>query len=180
MSLGIRSCRYQLGAGVTLAGEGARSPGAGAGGLTGRARPCPLSAGVVPEPEGQVSEAGEPDAQRWVRGARAGSGADAAGGPPQPCGPHPAPRGLHGSSLFLAGVILGTASHMDACRVAPYVNMGALRMPFQQVARFRSFRAARGPPPPRLPGVRPPAAPAPAEERLPLLQGRIYRAVGTY
>ncbi|XP_039101260.1 short stature homeobox protein [Hyaena hyaena] len=31
------------------------------------------------------------------------------------------------------GVILGTASHMDACRVAPYVNMGALRMPFQQV-----------------------------------------------
>ncbi|XP_030616374.1 short stature homeobox protein isoform X1 [Delphinapterus leucas] len=34
------------------------------------------------------------------------------------------------------GVILGTASHLDACRVAPYVNMGALRMPFQQVARF--------------------------------------------
>uniref|UniRef100_A0A8C0JIG9 SHOX homeobox n=1 Tax=Canis lupus dingo TaxID=286419 RepID=A0A8C0JIG9_CANLU len=33
----------------------------------------------------------------------------------------------------LAGVILGTASHLDACRVAPYVNMGALRMPFQQV-----------------------------------------------
>ncbi|ETE68134.1 Short stature homeobox protein, partial [Ophiophagus hannah] len=32
------------------------------------------------------------------------------------------------------GVILGTASHLDACRVAPYVNMGALRMPFQQVA----------------------------------------------
>ncbi|KAM9169830.1 short stature homeobox protein isoform 2-T2 [Pangshura tecta] len=31
------------------------------------------------------------------------------------------------------GVILGTASHLDACRVAPYVNMGALRMPFQQV-----------------------------------------------
>ncbi|XP_010141709.1 PREDICTED: short stature homeobox protein-like, partial [Buceros rhinoceros silvestris] len=29
------------------------------------------------------------------------------------------------------GVILGTASHLDACRVAPYVNMGALRMPFQ-------------------------------------------------
>lgn len=35
---------------------------------------------------------------------------------------------------LLAGVILGTASHLDACRVAPYVNMGALRMPFQQVA----------------------------------------------
>ncbi|XP_058906294.1 short stature homeobox protein isoform X1 [Kogia breviceps] len=33
------------------------------------------------------------------------------------------------------GVILGTASHLDACRVAPYVNMGALRMPFQQVAQ---------------------------------------------
>ncbi|XP_059767091.1 short stature homeobox protein isoform X1 [Balaenoptera ricei] len=33
------------------------------------------------------------------------------------------------------GVILGTASHLDACRVAPYVNMGALRMPFQQVSR---------------------------------------------
>ncbi|KAM6141174.1 short stature homeobox protein [Erethizon dorsatum] len=31
------------------------------------------------------------------------------------------------------GVILGTASHLDACRVAPCVNMGALRMPFQQV-----------------------------------------------
>ncbi|XP_018584806.1 short stature homeobox protein-like isoform X2 [Scleropages formosus] len=31
------------------------------------------------------------------------------------------------------GVILGTDSHLDACRVAPYVNMGALRMPFQQV-----------------------------------------------
>ncbi|NXA46797.1 SHOX protein, partial [Nothocercus julius] len=33
------------------------------------------------------------------------------------------------------GVILGTASHLDACRVAPYVNMGALRMPFQQGGR---------------------------------------------
>ncbi|PWA31389.1 hypothetical protein CCH79_00002522, partial [Gambusia affinis] len=31
------------------------------------------------------------------------------------------------------GVILGSGSHLDACRVAPYVNMGALRMPFQQV-----------------------------------------------
>ncbi|XP_037646674.1 short stature homeobox protein isoform X5 [Sebastes umbrosus] len=31
------------------------------------------------------------------------------------------------------GVILGGGSHLDACRVAPYVNMGALRMPFQQV-----------------------------------------------
>ncbi|XP_038674781.1 short stature homeobox protein isoform X2 [Scyliorhinus canicula] len=32
------------------------------------------------------------------------------------------------------GVILGTGSHLDACRVAPYVNMGALRMPFQQIS----------------------------------------------
>ncbi|XP_032879203.1 short stature homeobox protein [Amblyraja radiata] len=31
------------------------------------------------------------------------------------------------------GVILGPGGHLDACRVAPYVNMGALRMPFQQV-----------------------------------------------
>uniref|UniRef100_UPI0023DD2D72 short stature homeobox protein-like n=1 Tax=Callithrix jacchus TaxID=9483 RepID=UPI0023DD2D72 len=30
-------------------------------------------------------------------------------------------------------VILGTTNHLDGCRVAPYVNMGALRMPFQQV-----------------------------------------------
>uniref|UniRef100_A0A3B5MUH4 Shox homeobox n=1 Tax=Xiphophorus couchianus TaxID=32473 RepID=A0A3B5MUH4_9TELE len=33
------------------------------------------------------------------------------------------------------GVILGSGSHLDACRVAPYVNMGALRMPFQQEIR---------------------------------------------
>lgn len=39
-------------------------------------------------------------------------------------------------SLFCSGVILGTASHLDACRVAPYVNMGALRMPFQQVGQY--------------------------------------------
>uniref|UniRef100_A0A8I3WBS5 Homeobox domain-containing protein n=1 Tax=Callithrix jacchus TaxID=9483 RepID=A0A8I3WBS5_CALJA len=31
------------------------------------------------------------------------------------------------------GVILGTTNHLDACRVAPYVNMGALWMPFQEV-----------------------------------------------
>ncbi|KAL0588213.1 Short stature homeobox protein [Plecturocebus cupreus] len=43
------------------------------------------------------------------------------------------------------GVILGTANHLDACRVAPYVNMGALRMPFQQVARFSSSEEPRGP-----------------------------------
>lgn len=52
----------------------------------------------------------------------------------------------------LAGVILGTASHLDACRVAPYVNMGALRMPFQQVARFPSCGAARARAGPRLSG----------------------------
>ncbi|XP_006788203.1 short stature homeobox protein isoform X1 [Neolamprologus brichardi] len=34
---------------------------------------------------------------------------------------------------FSPGVILGSGSPLDACRVAPYVNMGALRMPFQQV-----------------------------------------------
>uniref|UniRef100_A0A3Q1IX31 Homeobox domain-containing protein n=1 Tax=Anabas testudineus TaxID=64144 RepID=A0A3Q1IX31_ANATE len=34
---------------------------------------------------------------------------------------------------FSPGVILGSGSHLEACRVAPYVNMGALRMPFQQV-----------------------------------------------
>ncbi|EOA97165.1 Short stature homeobox protein, partial [Anas platyrhynchos] len=28
--------------------------------------------------------------------------------------------------------------HKDACRVAPYVNMGALRMPFQQVVSSAS------------------------------------------
>uniref|UniRef100_A0AAV2K539 Uncharacterized protein n=1 Tax=Knipowitschia caucasica TaxID=637954 RepID=A0AAV2K539_KNICA len=35
------------------------------------------------------------------------------------------------------GVILGSGSHLDACRVAPYVNMGALRMPFQQAGLLR-------------------------------------------
>ena len=56
------------------------------------------------------------------------------------------PLGAKGSLLvcLLAGVILGTASHLDACRVAPYVNMGALRMPFQQVARFRVYFSPRG------------------------------------
>ncbi|XP_048835845.1 short stature homeobox protein-like [Brienomyrus brachyistius] len=31
------------------------------------------------------------------------------------------------------GIILGSDGHLEACRVAPYVNMGALRMTFQQV-----------------------------------------------
>nr|XP_025861842.1 short stature homeobox protein 2 [Vulpes vulpes] len=30
------------------------------------------------------------------------------------------------------GVLIGAASQFEACRVAPYVNVGALRMPFQQ------------------------------------------------
>lgn len=71
-----------------------------------------------------MPKAGKPDAQRWVRGAdRSGVGALK-------------PRGTfatHPALSVSAGVILGTASHLDACRVAPYVNMGALRMPFQQV-----------------------------------------------
>nr|XP_023823067.1 short stature homeobox protein 2-like isoform X4 [Salvelinus alpinus]XP_023838392.1 short stature homeobox protein 2 isoform X4 [Salvelinus alpinus] len=31
------------------------------------------------------------------------------------------------------GVLIGAASQFEGCRVAPYVNVGALRMPFQQV-----------------------------------------------
>ncbi|KAG8445252.1 hypothetical protein GDO86_010145 [Hymenochirus boettgeri] len=31
------------------------------------------------------------------------------------------------------GVLIGAGSQFEACRVAPYVNVGALRMPFQQV-----------------------------------------------
>ncbi|KAF3692781.1 Short stature homeobox protein 2 Homeobox protein Og12X [Channa argus] len=31
------------------------------------------------------------------------------------------------------GVLIGGANQFEACRVAPYVNVGALRMPFQQV-----------------------------------------------
>lgn len=74
-----------------------------------------------------MPKAGKPDAQRWVRGAgRAGWGGVGGLEPRATFTAHPA--------LSLpAGVILGTASHLDACRVAPYVNMGALRMPFQQV-----------------------------------------------
>ncbi|XP_061861936.1 short stature homeobox protein 2 isoform X1 [Colius striatus] len=33
------------------------------------------------------------------------------------------------------GVLIGAASQFEACRVAPYVNVGALRMPFQQASR---------------------------------------------
>ncbi|KAB0391427.1 hypothetical protein E2I00_019084, partial [Balaenoptera physalus] len=31
-------------------------------------------------------------------------------------------------------VLIGAASQFEACRVAPYVNVGALRMPFQQAS----------------------------------------------
>lgn len=40
---------------------------------------------------------------------------------------------------FFTGVLIGAASQFEACRVAPYVNVGALRMPFQQasIAQFQ-------------------------------------------
>ncbi|CAL8335337.1 unnamed protein product [Boreogadus saida] len=34
---------------------------------------------------------------------------------------------------YTKGVLIGAANQFEACRVAPYVNVGALRMPFQQV-----------------------------------------------
>ncbi|MBN3324584.1 SHOX2 protein, partial [Atractosteus spatula] len=36
------------------------------------------------------------------------------------------------------GVLIGAASQFEACRVAPYVNVGALRMPFQQARQAQS------------------------------------------
>ncbi|NXU60458.1 SHOX2 protein, partial [Horornis vulcanius] len=39
------------------------------------------------------------------------------------------------------GVLIGAATQFEACRVAPYVNVGALRMPFQQASA--GGRAAR-------------------------------------
>ncbi|XP_074009726.1 short stature homeobox protein 2 isoform X1 [Numenius arquata] len=36
------------------------------------------------------------------------------------------------------GVLIGAASQFEACRVAPYVNVGALRMPFQQASGARA------------------------------------------
>ncbi|NXP46322.1 SHOX2 protein, partial [Heliornis fulica] len=38
------------------------------------------------------------------------------------------------NQLHKAGVLIGAASQFEACRVAPYVNVGALRMPFQQAS----------------------------------------------
>ncbi|NWU63838.1 SHOX2 protein, partial [Pterocles burchelli] len=47
------------------------------------------------------------------------------------------------------GVLIGAASQFEACRVAPYVNVGALRMPFQQASgvggHTRDQRARVGP-----------------------------------
>ncbi|NWT55461.1 SHOX2 protein, partial [Erythrocercus mccallii] len=42
------------------------------------------------------------------------------------------------------GVLIGAATQFEACRVAPYVNVGALRMPFQQA---RGGRGDTGHPP---------------------------------
>ncbi|XP_065496350.1 short stature homeobox protein 2 isoform X1 [Caloenas nicobarica] len=39
------------------------------------------------------------------------------------------------------GVLIGAASQFEACRVAPYVNVGALRMPFQQASGRRGVCA---------------------------------------
>lgn len=39
---------------------------------------------------------------------------------------------------FLPGVLIGAASQFEGCRVAPYVNVGALRMPFQQASYFEA------------------------------------------
>ncbi|KAL7842736.1 hypothetical protein SRHO_G00244250 [Serrasalmus rhombeus] len=37
------------------------------------------------------------------------------------------------------GVLIGAASQFEACRVAPYVNVGALRMPFQQASGSEAY-----------------------------------------
>lgn len=42
------------------------------------------------------------------------------------------------SSVFFTGVLIGAANQFEACRVAPYVNVGALRMPFQQASYFEA------------------------------------------
>ncbi|EAW78699.1 hCG1786841, isoform CRA_d [Homo sapiens] len=54
------------------------------------------------------------------------------------------------------GVLIGAASQFEACRVAPYVNVGALRMPFQQASSGAAAAGqrcgARAPPPASAPG----------------------------
>ncbi|KAK0675300.1 SHOX2 protein, partial [Pygoscelis papua] len=42
------------------------------------------------------------------------------------------------------GVLIGAASQFEACRVAPYVNVGALRMPFQQASGRRGAGGGGG------------------------------------
>ncbi|KAG8136089.1 hypothetical protein E2320_009064 [Naja naja] len=46
------------------------------------------------------------------------------------------------TSSIKVGVLIGAASQFEACRVAPYVNVGALRMPFQQASRRASHGAS--------------------------------------
>ncbi|XP_038001755.1 short stature homeobox protein 2 isoform X1 [Motacilla alba alba] len=57
------------------------------------------------------------------------------------------------------GVLIGAATQFEACRVAPYVNVGALRMPFQQAsagaAAAGQRRGPRSPSPAPAPGPRP-------------------------
>ncbi|NWT32425.1 SHOX2 protein, partial [Cardinalis cardinalis] len=59
--------------------------------------------------------------------------------------------GLSEARVQVAGaawvrVLIGAATQFEACRVAPYVNVGALRMPFQQASALgRAARAPRGP-----------------------------------
>ncbi|NXL03699.1 SHOX2 protein, partial [Mesembrinibis cayennensis] len=42
------------------------------------------------------------------------------------------------NQLHKGRVLIGAASQFEACRVAPYVNVGALRMPFQQASGARA------------------------------------------
>ncbi|CAF93311.1 unnamed protein product, partial [Tetraodon nigroviridis] len=54
------------------------------------------------------------------------------------------------------GVLIGAANQFEACRVAPYVNVGALRMPFTQAsagaAPAGQRRGPRAAPPALSPG----------------------------
>lgn len=53
------------------------------------------------------------------------------------------------SPVSLAGVLIGAANQFEACRVAPYVNVGALRMPFQQASYFEASSLKTSP----IPGL---------------------------
>lgn len=90
--------------------------------------PPTVPPGLVPKQKSQMPEARKPTAQRYGRACRGGGGggervrhAWGSGGAGLT---HPLP----------AGVLIGAASQFEACRVAPYVNVGALRMPFQQAS----------------------------------------------